>query len=117
MTAKTTAVKISYGRTLAAIKAVTYDKVGLHIVLTPMADIVSIIDNINLGVFSGKNKLTEELIRTLLTKSKQSISNAIETAKVTRVIIIPITIAVVENTIVWLVYFEGKKECCVRFKL
>lgn len=112
-----TSKKISHSKTLGAIKAVTYDEIGLHIVLSPLADIVSIIDCITLGVFSGKKKITEELIQTLLAKYKQSKSNAIETAKVTRVIVIPIDIAIAEKSLVWLKYREGQKEFTIRFEL
>lgn len=93
MTAKPS-VKISYPRTLGAIKNVIHDAFGLHIVLTPLAKPLAIINNIKLRVFFGKTKLVEEQIKTLLKRSGQPISTVVETiadtAAVTRVIVVPL---------------------------
>lgn len=94
MTAKTSA-KISYPRTLGAIKKVVCDSFGLHVILLPLANPLSIIKDIQLGVFSGNNKkLVEEKIETLLVKAGQPISTVIttiaSTASETRVILVPL---------------------------
>jgi hypothetical protein len=117
MTSPTVKKIINQKKTIGAIEDVTYNGIGIHIKLGKGADAISIINDITIGVFDGKKKVTAEIIKTLLQRTKQSVSITIDLAKSHKIIFLPIIMEVSEGAIAWLSYFEGKSERSIRFKL
>lgn len=76
-------------KTLESIEDVTRSKNCLRLLLKRGTDTLTVINDVKLGIFSGKKKLTREYIRTLLLKENQPISTVIEIAKDSNFITIP----------------------------
>lgn len=109
--------KISHNKTLASIEDVTSKASGISILLKPSADSLSIVNDIKLGLFTGKRKVVEEFIKTLLLKARRPISTVIKVANRSKVIFIPMTVNNPADTEAVLSYHEEGREFSVKFKL